>query len=244
MFGPSSFPSVPLPGVSVSDVTQAEALRTTFLRRKHGIRTLIFTPNTEMAYRAAADPAFAAVLKEADLSLPDGQGLVLSARFLGVPVPEKIPGIDFGEALLRIAAKRRLSVAFYGGKQGIAEEAAERMKIKYPGLTVCGTYDGYHPLPEDPHADLLFVCLGSPRQEYWAAEHAEELDCSVIACLGGALDVWSGKKSRAPLLMRRGGLEWLYRLIKEPSRFPRMLSIPKYLLLVAGEKAGNAFSQR
>ncbi len=219
-----------LPGVTVDNLDRTGALRLTFSRRKAGKQTLVVTPNAEIAYRATRDAAFAALLSEADLVLPDGQGVVLASRLLGTPLKTKVAGIDYGEALLHLCARHGLSVFFYGGKPGIAEAAAENMTARFPGLKITGTADGYRPLSVTPEADVLFVCLGSPKQEEWAAEHRASLPCSVIACLGGSLDVWAGKTERAPLFMREAGLEWLFRLIKEPSRLPRMLSIPGYLL--------------
>ena len=219
-----------LPGVTVDNVDRAGALRFTFSRRKAGKQTLVVTPNAEIAYRASRDTAFSALLSAADLVLPDGQGVVLASRLLGTPLKAKVAGIDYGESLLHLCALHGLSVFLYGGKPGVAEAAAENMSKRFPGLKVAGTADGYHPLSVTPDADVLFVCLGSPKQEEWAAENRASLPCSVIACLGGSVDVWAGKADRAPLIMRKAGLEWLFRLIKEPSRLPRMLSIPGYLL--------------
>lgn len=233
-----------LPGVAVDIVDRAEALRLTFSRRKAGKQTLVVTPNAEIAFRASKDPAFSALLASADLVLPDGQGVVLASRLLGTPLKTKVAGIDYGEALLRLAAAHGLSVFFYGGKPGVAEAAAEKTAERFPGLIIAGVCDGYRPLPVTPEADLLFVCLGSPKQEKWAAEHRASLPCSVIACLGGSLDVWAGKAERAPLFMRKAGLEWLFRLWKEPSRLPRMLSIPCYFLEILKERTERGAVKR
>lgn len=233
-----------LPGVTVDNLDRTGALRLTFSRRKAGKQTLVVTPNAEIAYRATRDAAFSALLSEADLVLPDGQGVVLASRLLGTPLKTKVAGIDYGEALLHLCSLHGLSVFFYGGKPGIAEAAAENMAARFPGLKITGTADGYHPLSVLPDADVLFVCLGSPKQEEWAAEHRASLPCSVIACLGGSLDVWAGKTKRAPLFMREAGLEWLFRLIKEPSRLPRMLSIPGYLLCTLKTRAERVREDR
>ena len=120
-----------LPGVAVDNVDRAEALRLTFSRRKAGKQTLVVTPNAEIAFRASKDPAFSALLASADLVLPDGQGVVLASRLLGTPLKTKVAGIDYGEALLRLAAAHGLSVFFYGGKPGVAEAAAEKTAERF-----------------------------------------------------------------------------------------------------------------
>lgn len=227
-----------LPGVTVDNVDRKEALRLTFSRRKSGKQTLVVTPNAEIAFRASKDPAFSALLSSADLVLPDGQGVVLASRLLGTPLKTKVAGIDYGEALLRLCAVHGLSVFFYGGKPGVAEAAAEKTAERYPELKVTGVCDGYRPLPVTPEADVLFVCLGSPKQEEWAAAHRSFLPCSVIACLGGSLDVWAGIAERAPLFLQKAGLEWLFRLVNEPSRLPRMLCIPRYLFDILKIRTG------
>ncbi len=128
------------------------------------------------------------------------------------------------------------SIYFLGSKPGVAEEAARRMQVKYPGLKVAGCHDGYFKEDSEAieavnaaHPDALFVCLGSPRQEYFIDEHFQELNATLMVGLGGSLDVYAGKVERAPDIFIKLGLEWLYRLLKQPSRLGRMMKLPQYM---------------
>lgn len=191
----------------------------------------VVTPNAVMLQRCREDPATAALLSRASLTLADGVGVVLAARRQGTPLSAgRVAGIEFGEALLSRAADEGLRVFLLGGEEGIAERAARRLCRRYPTLSVCGTYWGYFdPEGEDDRRlvsvlravrpDVLLVCMGFPLQEGWIASHLDRLcDVRVIAGLGGSLDVWAGKCRRAPRFLSRLGLEWAWRMLLEPSR--------------------------
>lgn len=194
------------------------------------------TPNAEMVYEALRDEELRRLLCQADLILPDGAGVVLGAKLLGTPLKEKVAGIDFAHRLMERCSKTEKTFYFLGGKPGVAEKAAQAMTARYPGLKIVGTGDGYF---QDEHAvvaainekkpDILFVCLGFPKQERFMAEHRKELQVGLMMGLGGSLDGFAGNVKRAPGWMIRCNLEWLYRLIQEPSRFGRMLRLPKFL---------------
>lgn len=224
-------------GVRFDNVTMDEALaRADALLAQPGADYCV-TPNAEMVYEAMHDPDFAALLNEAALVLPDGAGAVLGAKILGTPLKGKVAGIEFAEALARRLAVTGGGLYLLGGKPGIAELAGEKLREKYPGLTICGTADGYFqeeaPVVAAVNAAapaVLFVCLGSPKQERFMRAHQQELNCRLMIGLGGSLDGFAGKVKRAPKWMIRMNLEWLYRLIKEPSRFGRMLRLPKFVL--------------
>ena len=134
-------------------------------------------------------------------------------------------------------------VYLLGAKPGVAETAGERMKAQFPGLEICGTHDGYFqddaPVIKDINAlqpDLLLVCLGAPKQELWMHGNAAALKVGLMAGLGGSLDVFAGTVKRAPVFFQKLGLEWFYRLIKEPWRFKRMMKLPKFLFACIGKK--------
>ena len=195
-----------------------------------GESCVVFTPNALMLERCRRDAALPPLFSHASLSLPDGVGVLWAARRRGKHIPMRVAGIEFGEALVREAARLGLRVFFLGGKEGIAARAAENMKRKYPSLCVAGTHWGYFDMQGEENrrvleqirmgrTDILFVCFGFPLQERWITENRGALTAvRVIAALGGSLDVWSGTLSRAPRLLRGLGLEWAWRMAREPRR--------------------------
>lgn len=197
------------------------------------------TPNAEIAYEALYDEALRSLLNGADMVLPDGAGVVLASKILKTPLKQKVAGVDFADQVLGVLAETGKSVYLLGSKPGIAEMAAEKMIEKHPGLNICGMADGYFkdegPVIEKINAcapDVLFVCLGAPKQEIFMKAHQQVLNTKLMIGLGGSLDAFAGTVKRAPKWMIRMNLEWLYRLIKEPKRFKRMLRLPKYLWAV------------
>lgn len=188
----------------------------------------VVTPNPTMVMNASRNPELARALAGADLSVADGIGIVAAARRAGEPLPERVAGIDTGYAVLSYCAGASLRVFFLGGRAGVAERAAEKLREKMPGLTVCGTHDGFFPEERSGEvcreitgagADLLIVCLGSPRQEIWAAQHKDDLrGVGAVMTLGGSFDVWAGLSVRAPRAVRRMRLEWAWRMLAEPRR--------------------------
>lgn len=226
-------------GIRFDNVTMEEALEIARgLLAEEGASRVV-TPNAEIAYEAMKSPELCGLLNEADLVLPDGAGVVLASKILKNPLKQKVAGVDFADRLLGELAATGRSVYLLGSKPGVAELAAEKMVQKHPGLTVAGLRDGYFkdeaPVIEAINAvkpDVLFVCLGAPKQERFMEAHRDELQVRLMAGLGGSLDSFAGTVKRAPKWMIRCSLEWLYRLIKEPKRFKRMLRLPKFLWAV------------
>jgi len=203
----------------------------------------VVTPNPEIVWLARKDGRLKQALKDASMVLPDGIGIVYGARILSRPLKSRVPGIDFASAFIEKLAAENKKVFLFGAKPGIAELAAEKLKQKYEGLEICGTANGYFtddgPIVEainEAKPDFLLVCLGAPKQEIWMHEHAGKVAAGLMAGLGGVLDVYAGVVERAPEPWRRAGLEWLYRLIKQPSRFRRMLKLPLFLFAVIGQR--------
>lgn len=230
-------------GVGFDNITMAEAVEIAEAGVKGRAGMYAVTPNPEIIWECRSDERLRAIINGASLVLPDGIGVIYGAKILGRPLGGKIPGIEFAEALIERLSNTGESVFLLGAKPGVAETAARRLSEKYPGLRVCGTADGYfgdtEPLIERINLlrpGLLLVCLGSPKQEYWMYENADRLDIGLMAGLGGSLDVFAGTAQRAPLRWRRLGLEWLYRLIKEPRRIGRQLRIPLFLFAVIGQR--------
>ncbi|HEY8417424.1 MAG TPA: WecB/TagA/CpsF family glycosyltransferase [Limnochordales bacterium] len=228
-------------GTGVDPVTKAEALDRAEALIRRGEPAQVVTINPELVMHAQRDPAVAAALARAALVVPDGIGIVWAARLLGRPVPERVPGIEFAEGLLHRAAVLGYRVFLLGAAPGVAEEAARRLAARCPGLMVAGTHHGYF-RPEDeaavveairraqPH--ILLVALGAPRQELWIARHLEACRVPLAVGVGGSLDVFAGRVRRAPVWMQQVGLEWLYRLVRQPARAGRMLALPQFALRV------------
>ena len=226
-------------GLKFDSMTMDEALSRAEVLLRGDKAAYVVTPNAEIAYEALHDVQLREMLNGADLMLPDGAGVVLASKLLRTPVKQKVAGVDFAAGLLGILERNGQSLYLLGGKTGIGELAAQKMLEAHPQLRIAGIADGYFQ-DEAPviakinasGADALFVCLGAPKQERFMVQHQQELHVHLMAGLGGSLDAFAGTVQRAPAWMIRLNLEWLYRLIREPKRFRRMLRLPKYLWAV------------
>jgi N-acetylglucosaminyldiphosphoundecaprenol N-acetyl-beta-D-mannosaminyltransferase len=177
------------------------------------------------------------MINSSDMIVPDGAGIVLASKVLKRPVKQKVAGVELAEALLGRLAEKNKKLFLLGAKPGVAERAAEKMREKAPGLNICGTLDGFFKSDEDAvravieaDPDLVFVCLGAPKQEIWMHSHAKDLVSCTMMGLGGTLNIFAGEAVRAPKILIKLNLEWLHRLYKEPRRLGRMMSLPKYIL--------------
>jgi N-acetylglucosaminyldiphosphoundecaprenol N-acetyl-beta-D-mannosaminyltransferase len=235
-------------GVRVDDVTYGDLLDRVDAYVASGEPHHIITVNVEMLVAARDDPEFAAVLASGDLNVADSAGVMLAARLLGRPLRERVTGSD---GIYRLAAHSALKghrIYLLGAAPGVAEVVAERLRAANPGLDVAGTYAG------SPHAseeediiqrirkadpDLLLVAYGVPAEEAWIARNRQWLAVPVMIGVGGAFDFVAGVTRRAPGWMRRWGLEWLYRLLREPWRWRRQLALPRFLVLVLRQKIAS-----
>lgn len=230
-------------GVGFDDLTLDEAVeRGMALLGEEGFHYVV-TPNPELVDRARREAPFRAALNGADLVLPDGVGVVYAARLLGRPLKGRCPGIDFAARLMGAMAGEGRRLYLLGAKPGVAEAAAARLEANYPGLVICGAHDGYFqddgPVVEEikrAGADVVFVCLGAPKQEYWMVKNGPATGARLLAGLGGSLDVFAGVVERAPAGWQRLGLEWLYRLCREPRRIGRMARLPLFLFAALGAR--------
>ena len=231
--------TVQLRGVNFTPGSLEEVSSHIMRRIADGLQTAVFTPNSEIVQKCIDEPDLYNVINSAEVIIPDGIGVVKAAKILKLPIKERLPGIELGEHIISIADEN-LPVFFMGGKPGIADEAAAKLKEKYPALTVCGTHDGYFKKEGEENdavideinrsgAKILFVCLGAPAQEKWIYENRDKLSgVQLLMGLGGSLDVFSGNVERAPAFFCKTGLEWFYRLMKEPWRIGRMMNLPKF----------------
>ena len=230
-------------GVGFDNLTLDEAVaRGMELVCREGTHYVV-TPNPEIVGVCRENPAARDAVNGADLVLPDGVGVVKGAAMLGTPLKEKTPGIEFAAGLMGKMAQQGKSLYLLGAKPGVAELAGQRLTQRYPGLRIAGTHDGYFkedgPVVEairQSGADVVFVCLGAPKQELWMAKNGSATGAHLLCGLGGSLDVFAGVVARAPKFWSDHGLEWFYRLCKEPRRIGRMMKLPLFLVHVKQEK--------
>ena len=222
--------------IAFDNITMDEAVGTAMGHIAARSRCRVVTPNAEFALEAKKNPRFLNILNTSQLVLADGISVVLASKIIGDPMQGRVTGVGFAQALAAAMAKEGKSIYLLGAKPGVAEQAAEKLRQTYPGLQIAGTHDGYFE-EESPviaainaaKPDALLVCLGAPKQEYFMEDHDGDLEVPVMAGLGGSMDVLAGNVQRAPEFFQKYGLEWLYRLCKEPQRWKRMIKLPLYL---------------
>lgn len=226
-------------GVVFDNLTLDEAAKRGAAMAAEGFHYVV-TPNPELVNMARESESYRKILNGADLTLPDGVGVLYASRLLGRPLSGRVPGIDFAGALMGLLARDRRNLYLLGAKPGVAEKAAENLKKTYPGLSVCGVHDGYFSdggavaeAIRTSGADVVFVCLGAPKQEEWMVRYGPGSGAHLAVGLGGSLDVFAGTVKRAPEAWQKLGLEWLYRLMRQPERIGRMAKLPLFLISAA-----------
>jgi len=227
-------------GVKFSCVTMDEALANILQFLNEDKLHMIFTPNAEIMMAAQRDSNLKNVLNSADMLVADGAGVILSSKILNIKIPEKIPGFDLTNNTFNFKRNSKTKYFFFGSKPGIAEEAAKKVLSSSHNVEVVGCCSGYYTKEDESkiidkinssNAEILLVALGAPRQEKWIFENSKNLNVKICIGVGGTLDVLAGNVKLAPAFFRKYGLEWLYRLCKEPWRFKRMLDLPRFVLL-------------
>ena len=228
-------------GVAFDNVTMEQAAELGGKMLQEDRFHYVVTPNPEFILAAEKDESFRKVINAADLVIPDGIGVIYSAKILGTPLAERVPGIEFSAKMLEKLNEMGGRLFLLGAKPGVAEKAGENICAQYPNIVLCGTQDGYFKDEEDvilkvaaARPDLMFVCLGAPKQEKWMARWGQHSGAKLAIGLGGVLDVYAGNVERAPESWQKLGLEWAYRLKKEPQRFGRMARLPLVLVKSAG----------
>jgi N-acetylglucosaminyldiphosphoundecaprenol N-acetyl-beta-D-mannosaminyltransferase len=236
--------------VSKEEACQKVSHFLAFGKRPHSI----FASNPEKNFSVPRDPVLYEVYRNADLLLPDGIGVVMAARILyGVKI-ERVPGSDFIFSICSIAEREGYKIFIYGAREEVNRLACERLQSKYPCLKVVGRSNGYIKEEEMPDlverinasgAEILFLALGSPKQEKWFAENKDELS-QVRVCqgIGGTLDTVAGTVERAPKSWQKAHAEWLYRLITEPTRIKRQKVLPLFASKVMAVKLRSLFQSR
>ncbi len=236
-------------GVGIDKLTQEEVVKKIEFFLKQDETKTIYTPNTEIVMEAKKDKTLKDILNEGSIVIPDGIGLIYAAKIKKKNLPERVTGCDISFEILDIAEKEGYSIFLLGGEEGVAKEAGENLKKDYPNVKLAGVQNGYfkgthigNPGHDEEKeiiekintsgADILFVGLGAPKQEIWINENKDKLNCKVAIGNGGTVDILAGRVERAPQMFQKLGLEWLYRLVKDPKRIKRQMVIPLFILTI------------
>jgi len=236
-------------GVEIDNITLEDATELVKGYLTGNTLETICTPNTEIVMAAKNNPSLRNIINGFDLIIPDGIGLIYGSRIRKNPLKERVTGFDLSMKMLEIADEKGYSIFLLGGKEGVAKKAGENIINKYPNIKIAGVHNGYFKGSHNGYndheeekkviemincckPDIIFVGLGFPKQEIWISENRHRIHGKVIIGNGGTMDILSGNAKRAPETFQRLGLEWLYRLIKEPSRIRRQMALPKFILSV------------
>jgi N-acetylglucosaminyldiphosphoundecaprenol N-acetyl-beta-D-mannosaminyltransferase len=228
--------------INIDNVSMEEAVNNLFEFINEDRNHIIYTPNAEFVYNGTKDEKLKEALNNSDMNIPDGAGVVLAAKILNKPISEKVAGVDFTRNVLSDKRANSLSVFLLGSAPGVAKEAAKIIEGFGGRVNIAGVHDGFFAESDDDKiiaiinnsgANLLLVALGAPKnQEKWIFKHRDKLKCRVAIGVGGTLDTFAGRVKRAPEFFQKHGIEWLYRLYKQPKRFIRMLALPKFIIKV------------
>ncbi|UMZ75085.1 WecB/TagA/CpsF family glycosyltransferase [Natranaerofaba carboxydovora] len=231
-------------GVPIDNVDYKEAINISKNFIENGMNKTVVTPNSEIILYADKDPEFKEIIKDADLVVPDGAGVILASKILNNSLKERVAGVDLVKSLLELGNQREYRFYFLGGSKEVAKKVEVKLINDYPGISI-KTHHGYFDEKEEKKIidelkeqeyDVLLVGMGSPRQERWLAKNQDKLNFSLGIGVGGSFDVLVGEKKRAPVIMQKLYLEWLYRLIQEPKRIWRIRALPIFIMKVIKEK--------
>ncbi|MBO0601178.1 WecB/TagA/CpsF family glycosyltransferase [Sporosarcina sp. E16_3] len=230
-------------GVKVNTENYDELIPKVFQNIEDKKKSLVVAINPEKLMKAKEDPGLKALLNRAEFQIPDGIGVIIASKLKKGSISSRITGIDMMDRIVREAARTGRAIFLYGAKPGVADKAAQQLQQTYPDLIVAGTQDGYESDSSKiidsinkAKPDILFVAMGSPKQEQWIEQNRDNLYPTLYQGVGGSFDVLAGNVKRAPAAYQRMGAEWLYRLLKEPSRLKRQMNLPKFLFEVFKQK--------
>jgi len=231
-------------GIPFDNMTRKEFLKELYKRMNRKQKTFLVTANPEIVMYAQENKDYYELLMQADYIAPDGIGIVKASHTLGTPIKERVPGFELMLGLLEIADMEKKNVYFIGAKEEIIELTIEKVRQEWPHINIVGYHHGYfnHADPEmiekvkETEPDMIFVAFGFPRQEKWISNYLSQVSSGIAVGVGGSFDVLSGKTKRAPRLVQSFHIEWLYRLIRQPSRYKRMSVLPKFLQEIYSQK--------
>lgn len=237
-------------GVNIDKLTIDEACEKIYGFLNEDKLHYVFTPNSEMIMQAYRDENLKNILNSADILTADGIGVVYASKILKEPINERAAGFDVACRLLEKLNDGKNSLYLFGSKPSVAQMAAKNITQRYPDIVIAGCQNGYFDDAKEKEIigdinekkpDVVFVCLGVPKQEMWIYKNKDKLNAKVLMGLGGSLDVFAGEVKRAPEIYQKLNIEWLYRLAKEPKRIGRMMDLPKFAFTVItkGKKKGK-----
>ncbi|MCZ2257576.1 WecB/TagA/CpsF family glycosyltransferase [Sporosarcina sp. G11-34] len=227
-------------GVHVSPLTYEGIVTELKTRIKEGEQSTIIAVNPEKVMAAQKDPQVMDLINNSTFQIADGTGILLASKLKKGTITSRVTGVDMMARLLKFAEEEGYPIYLYGAKKEVIEKAAANIKNKHKGITIAGITDGYEQDEEalierinNSQAKMIFVALGSPKQELWIRRNLDKLkDVQVFQGVGGSFDIFSGTVKRAPAFFRKFGIEWLYRLISNPTRLKRQLNLPRFLIKV------------
>lgn len=240
--------------VKINNITFEQAIENLKNQLINGNRYIIYTPNTEIIMMCQKDDEFQKYINDGDMVVPDGVGLIYASKIKKIPLSERITGFDLSVKLLELADENKLKLYIIGGEPGVAKKAVQNIGKDYPNIDICGYNHGYfkgthigleghdeeNKIIEDINnksPDILFVCLGAKKQEKWIHQNKQKINAKILIGNGGTVDVLAGNVKRSPDIFINLGLEWLYRLIREPKRIRRQMSLPIFALkIIFGKK--------
>lgn len=232
-------------GVEFDNVTMDQAVEIGLSLFDREAKSSVYTPNPEIVMAAYEDITLQRRLNEGALCIPDGIGVVIGSKIIGKPLKERVAGYDFTRNLFNHLKDTDKTVYFYGSKPGVAELAAKKIEEEFKGIKIVGISNGYEKDMDmlmdkinKAKPDLLLVGLGAPRQEEWISTYMDRIDSKVFIGVGGSFDGFSGTVKRSPDIFIKLNIEWFHRLITQPSRWRRMLQLPRFIvkMLVEGRK--------
>ncbi len=235
----------PLHGLKVHDVTVAETMDQIDGYVKSGSPHHIITLDASMCVTAKEDKELFKIVSNAALVTPDSAGVLWACKKLGHPLRERVSGVDLVEQLCELSPSKGYKLYFFGSAPGVTDDAAERFRQRFPGCHIVGTRNGFFKPEESEEiagqiketgADILFVAMGIPKQEKWIAHFGAQTGAKVLIGVGGSFDVHSGRVERAPVWIQKINMEWLHRLIKNPKKYAKVLTLPRFVAMTYQKK--------
>lgn len=236
-------------GIPFVNTTKAQFVKKLDEHLANQDKVFVVTANPEIVMKAREDEQYKKVIDQATYITADGIGVVKAAQLLNKPIPERVTGYDTMLDLLELAQEKQYSIYLLGGQQETLEKAVANIKASYPKIKITGQHNGFFDWSSntiqqeisEKKPDLIFVALGVPRQENWIAQNLPAFEKGVCIGVGGSFDVIAGTVERAPEMWQKANLEWLYRLIKQPSRWKRMLALPRFGLKILKVKVTGKY---